>query len=467
MKENVSEKKRKKMPHTLVILMIIILAAVVLSWIIPSGEYTRVENSLGMEVIDPSSFKYIEKTFVNPLNIFTIAIDGFEKSAVLICVILFSGAAFNIITRSGALQSLIGLVSKKTRDKEYVFISILTLIFGLICTTQGVNTFIGFAPIMVMFSLALGYDSIVGAAIILLGGAVGFSTGTLNVNTTIVAQEIAELAPYSGLGYRVFSFVAFYIVTNILLISYAKKIKENPELSPMYEIDKNRDFAMDENSDFEQDMDARKWLVIVSLFAALGIIVFGGIKLGWKMNNTAAVFVWLALVAGIIAGFAPSEIANYFVEGARKMVGAALIIGFARTVSGILDAGQIMDTSIYGLTNVINVFPQILKAPLMFIANLVVNMFVTSGSGQAAAVMPIFAPLSDTIGISRQTAVLAFNFGDGFCNYVLPTSTALMGILGATDIPYDKWMIFMGKIFGVWIVLGSLIMMGTNLINYV
>lgn len=467
MKENVSEKKRKKMPHTLVILMIIILAAVVLSWIIPSGEYTRVENSLGMEVIDPSSFKYIEKTFVNPLNIFTIAIDGFEKSAVLICVILFSGAAFNIITRSGALQSLIGLVSKKTRDKEYVFISILTLIFGLICTTQGVNTFIGFAPIMVMFSLALGYDSIVGAAIILLGGAVGFSTGTLNVNTTIVAQEIAELAPYSGLGYRVFSFVAFYIVTNILLISYAKKIKENPELSPMYEIDKNRDFAMDENSDFEQDMDARKWLVIVSLFAALGIIVFGGIKLGWKMNNTAAVFVWLALVAGIIAGFAPSEIANYFVEGARKMVGAALIIGFARTVSGILDAGQIMDTSIYGLTNIINVFPQILKAPLMFIANLVVNMFVTSGSGQAAAVMPIFAPLSDTIGISRQTAVLAFNFGDGFCNYVLPTSTALMGILGATDIPYDKWMIFMGKIFGVWIVLGSLIMMGTNLINYV
>lgn len=467
MKENVSKKKERKMPHTLVILMIIILAAVILSWIIPSGEYARIENDLGMEVIDPNSFQYIEKTYINPLKIFTIAIDGFEKSAVLICVILFSGAAFNVITSSGALQSLIGTVSRKTRDKEYIFISILTLIFGLICTTQGVNTFIGFAPIMVMISIALGYDSIVGAAIILLGGAVGFSTGTLNVNTTIVAQEIAELAPYSGLGYRVFSFILYYIVTNFLLIKYAKKIKENPELSPMYEIDKNRDFTSSANNDFHEEMNSRKWLIIISLFTALGIIVYGGIKLGWKMNNTAAVFIWLGIISGIIAGFSPSEIAKHFVEGARKMIGAALIIGFARTVSGILDQGQIMDTSIYALTNVINIFPQIMKAPLMFIANLVINMFITSGSGQAAAVMPIFAPLADTIEISRQTAVLAFNFGDGFCNYVLPTSTALMGILGATDIPYDKWMVFMGKIFGIWIILGCLLMVGTNFINYV
>ena len=359
------------------------------------------------------------------------------------------------------------MVSRKTRDKEYYFISILTLIFGLICTTQGVNTFIGFAPIMVMISLALGYDSIVGASIILLGGAVGFSTGTLNVNTTIVAQEIAGLAPYSGLGYRVFSFILYYIVTNFLLIKYAKKIKQNPELSPMYEIDKKRDINSEDNKDFNESMNTRKWMVIISLFAALFIIVYGGIKLDWKMNNTAAVFIWLAVLEGLIAGFTPSEIAKYFVEGAKKMIGAALIIGFARTVSGVLDEGKIMDTAIFAMTNAINMFPHIIKAPLMFIVNIIVNMFITSGSGQAAAVMPIFAPLADTIGITRQTAVLAYNFGDGFCNYILPTSTALMGILGATDIPYDKWMVFMGKIFGVWIALGSLIMIGTNFFNYI
>lgn len=459
--------KKKKVPHTLVILMCIILFAVVLTWIIPSAEYTRVENANGVKVIDPNSFHYIDSSPVNPLNIFNLAIQGFEKSAVLICVILFSGAAFNVITKSGSLQSLIGMVAKKTKNKEYFFIPILTLIFGLICTTQGVNTFIGFAPIMVMISLTLGFDSIVGAAILLLGGAVGFSTGTLNVNTTIVAQEIAGLTPYSGIGYRAICFLVFYIVTNIMLIKYAVKVKANPELSPMYELDKNRTYEKDGHDEFNSPMTLKKWLVILSLFAALGLIVYGGIKWEWGLDQTAAIFIWLSIVAGFIAGYSPSTIAKYFIEGSKNMMGAALIIGFARTVSGVLDAGNIMDTSIHALTAGINLFPQILKAPIMFIANLIVNIFITSGSGQAAAIMPIFAPLADTVNISRQTAVLAFNFGDGFCNYILPTSTALMGTLGATDIPYDKWMIFMGKIFAVWTLVGCVLMMITEFINFV
>lgn len=460
------ETKKKKVPHTLVILMAIILVAVVLTWIIPSAEYTRVENAQGVKVIDPTTFHYIEKTPVNPLKIFNLAIEGFNKSAVLICVILFSGASFNVITKSGALQSLIGMVSRKTKNKEYIFIPVLTLIFGLICTTQGVNTFIGFSPIMVMISIALGFDSIVGASIILLGGAVGFSTGTLNVSTTIVAQEIAGLTPYSGIGYRAFSFVVYYIITNFMLIKYAMKVKANPQYSPMYSLDKNRVFEREGHDDFNKDMDTRKWLVIISLFVALAVIVYGGIKLDWGLSETAAVFIWLAVIAGFLAGYGPSQIAKYFVEGSKTMIGAALIIGFARTVSGVLDAGNIMDTSIHALTLGINIFPQILKAPIMFIANIIVNIFITSGSGQAAAIMPIFAPLADTIGITRQTAVLAFNFGDGFCNYILPTSTALMGTLGATDIPYDKWMIFMGKIFAVWVLVGCILMIGTSLFTY-
>lgn len=458
--------KKKQLPHTLVILMIIILIAVVLTWIVPSAEYTRVENAEGIKVIDPSTFKYVDKTPVNPLDIFTISIEGFKKSAVLICVILFSGSAFNVITKSGALQSLIGMVSRKTKNKEYIFIPILTLIFGLICTTQGVNTFIGFAPIMVMIAIAMGFDSIVGAAIILLGGAVGFSTGTLNVNTTLVAQEIAGLTPYSGIGYRLFSFIIFYIVTNIYLIKYAMKIKNKPELSPMYEIDKSRSYEVKSNEQFNKSMNLRKYLVIISLFSALGVIVYGGIKLDWKLDQTAAIFMWLSIISGLIAGFTPSEIAKYVVEGARNMIGAALIIGLAKTVSGVLDQGNIMDTTIHSMTLGINAFPQVLKAPIMFIVNIIFNMFITSGSGQAAAVMPIFAPLADTVGISRQTAILAYNFGDGFCNYILPTSTALMGILGATDIPYDKWMIFMGKLFGIWIIIGSILMIGTGIVNY-
>lgn len=457
--------KKKKVPHTLVILLVIILCAVALTWIIPAGSYERIENAQGVKVIDPDSFHYIEKRPVNPLKIFNIGLEGFNKAATLIFVILFSGASFNIITMSGSLQSLIGVVSKKTESKEYLFIPILTLIFGIICTTQGVNTFIGFAPIMVMIALAMGFDSIVGASIILLGGAVGFSTGTLNVNTTIVAQEIAGLPPYSGLSYRVVCFVVFYIITNLYLVRYALKIKKNPEFSPMYELDKLRVQDADSHDEFNSPMDGRKWLVILTLFTALAAIVYGGVKLDWKLEETAVVFIWLSIVAGFAAGFSPSQIAKYFVEGSKKMVGAALIIGLARTVSGVLDAGNIMDTSIHTMTTWLNFFPHLLKGPVMFIVNIIVNMFITSGSGQAAAIMPIFAPLADTIGMTRQAAVLAFNFGDGFCNYILPTSTALMGILGATDIPYDKWMVFMGKLFGIWILVGSLLMIGAQIIN--
>lgn len=462
-----SETKRKlKMPHTLVILMVIILAVTALTWIIPSGEYDRVKDEAsGKKVIDPASFHYVDKTPVNPINIPMLAVDGFVKVADLIFVILFSGAAFHIITKTNALQSLISVVAKKTRNKAMLFIPALTLVFGLICTTQGVNTFIGFAPVMVMIAMALGYDSIVGASLILLGGAVGFSTGTLNVNTTIVAQKIAGLTPYSGLGYRAVSFAVFYVVTNLYLVRYAMKIQKNPELSPMYDLDKAREIGQAADV-IEEPMTARKWGVLASLFIVLAVIVVGGVKWKWGLSQTAGMFIYLGIAAGFIGGFKPSEIAKHFTEGAKKMVGAALIIGLARTVSNVLDAGKIMDTSIHAMSAMVGGVPWILRGPVMYIINIIVNIFITSGSGQAAAVMPIFAPMADTINMSRQTAILAFNFGDGFCNYILPTSTALMGTLGATDIPYDRWMKFMGKLFVIWVVVGSVMMVGAQLVGY-
>lgn len=457
--------KKKKVPHTLVILLTVILIAVALTWIIPSGTYDRVENASGRKVIDPTTFKYIEKSPVNPIKIFGISMDGFESTATLIFLILFSGSAFKVITESGALQALIGLVSARTKNKEVLFIPILTLVFGLICTVQGVNTFIGFAPVMVAIAMSLGYDSIVGAAVILIGGAVGFSTGTLNPNTTLVAQEIAGVPPYSGFGYRAFSFVIFYIASNIYLVRYATKIKKNPELSPMYDLDQLRNESTQTDEDFTAGMDTRKWLVILALFGALALMVYGGVKLGWKLRETGEVFIWLSIVAGVIAGFGPSDIAKKMVAGAKNMVGAALIIGLARTISGVLSAGKIMDTCIMYMTSGLNFVPYILKGPVLYIVNIIVNVFITSGSGQAAAIMPILAPVADQIGVTRQAMILAFNFGDGFCNYILPTSTALMGTLGTTDIPYDRWMKFMWKLFLVWVVVGSLLMVGAHLSN--
>lgn len=460
------KKKNLKMPHSLVIIAIIVFAAAICTWIVPAGEYARITNAAGKKVIDATSFKNIARSPVNIFNLGNFAIKGYIQSATLIFVILFSGAAFNVIVSSGALQSLIAMVSRKLSSKETIFIPIVTLIFALICTTQGVNTFIGFAPVMVMFAKALGFDSIVGAGIILLGGAVGFSTGTLNVNTTIVAQNIAGLPPYSGITYRAFCFVIFYIVTNIYLIRYARKVRLNPEASHMYDLELLGDSNKNEVADFDKPMDIRKWLVIVTLFSLLGLIVYGGVKLKWELEETAAVFIWMGIICGAFAGFGPSKIAKCMVEGAKKMIGAALIIGLARSVEGILTAGKIMDTSIYGMAYILGFLPSYIQGAAMYIANLILNLFITSGSGLANTVMPLFVPLADLVGLTRQSAVLAFNFGDGFGNYVLPTSSALMGILGAANIPYDRWMKFMWKLFLIWVMVGCTLMIGAQIINY-
>lgn len=453
-----AKKKHFKMPHSFVIVFTIIVAAVLMTWIIPAGEYVRIENAQGIKVIDPSQFHYLARSPVNPLLIPLYIVKSFIKRVDLILVILFSGGAFHMLTESGALQAVIAKIAKKFSRNLYVFIPLLTLVFGLICTTQGVNIFIAFAPVMVMMSLAMGMDSITGAAIIILGGAIGFSTGTLNPNTTIVAQKIAELPPYSGLGYRAVCFAVFYIFTNLYLIRYALKVRKDPTLSPMYDLDKENELNNGGDLDSFGTLNLRKVLIILSLVAALGAIIYGSIQMGWDMEEMAAIFVGLAIVVGVIAGFDSSTISKHFLEGCKKMLSAVIIIGLAQSISVIMTDGKIIDTVVHVLAGGLNQVPGFLQAPAMLIANTVINVFLTSGSGQAAAVMPIMIPLSDLIGMTRQTSILAFNFGDGFCNYILPTSTALMGIISASNIPYDRWMKFMWKMFLIWLVVGTVLL---------
>lgn len=453
------------MPHSLVIITGIMIAAAVLTWIIPAGIFERAENSAGVTVILPETFHFMASNHISLFSLPRYMVEGYSGSIDLILMILFSGGAFEVITSSGALQGVISKMARHFARRKELFIIGVMVFFALICTTIGVNTFMGFAPIMVMFALSLGYDSIVGVALILLGGAVGFSTGMLNLNTTIVSQRIAELPLYSGIGYRFFCFAVYLVATGFYLIRYARKIKKNPCLSPMYEEDlKTKERTVQE--EIHGPLGVRKVLVILALFVALGVIVYGGIRWGWSLKDNTAVFIWLGIVAGVLAGFSPSKIAQCFTAGAKRMIGAALILGLARSISEVLDAGGVLDTIVYAIGKAIYVIPKFLQGPVMFLANIIINVFIVSGSGQAAVVMPVFIPVSDMIGITRQTTILAFNFGDGFCNYILPMSTALMGNLGAVNVPYEKWMKFMGKLFVLWVAVGSLLLMIAQAIHY-
>ncbi|AOT73298.1 C4-dicarboxylate ABC transporter [Geosporobacter ferrireducens] len=454
-----------KVPHSFVIILFIIIFAVAFTWIIPAGEFERTKNDLGITVVNPTTFKYIDSSHVSLFSIPLYIINGFIKSADLFFLIILSGGAFNVITSSGALQAAVGKVAKKFSTKESIFIPILTLLFGLICTTQGVNIFIGFAPVIVMIVRAMGFDSIVGAGIILLGGAVGFSTGTLNPNTTIIAQKLADLPLYSGIEFRILSFLVYMAVTNIFLVRYAKSVRKNPQSSSMYDLDIMDQSIVGRDLDTFGDMNARNWFVMLSLAGTLAVIVYGGVKLDWGLSESSAAFIWLGIVAGIAAGYGPSKIASCFIDGAKKMVSAAMIIGLARAVPEVLTSGKIIDTIVNGLGIILGTVPRFAQGIAMYIANNFINAFITSGSGQASATMPIIIPLSDIVGITRQTSVLAFNFGDGFSNYILPTSTALMGILGVTNIPYDRWMKFMWKMYLVWVLTGCVLVFTAQMIH--
>ena len=347
---------------------------------------------------------------------------------------------------TGSFEALTAKLAKVFSGKETWLIPAFTLIFGLATTTMANNQFIGFAPIGVMIAMAFGFDAIVGCGMICLGGAIGFSTGTLNVNTTVIAQQIAELAPFSGMWLRCVSFGIFWFVTNAYLIHYAKKVKADPSKSAMYGY--NGTGIVDAKSlDEFQQMEPRHIRTLIAMLACFVWLIYGCFNYQWGLDKVSVVFMYMAIICGFLYGFGPSRIAKEYVKGMKSMTEPAIIIAMGCATTLILTEGCVMDTVVKSLASMIGVLPGILRAPGMYLMQTIINFFIVAGNAQAAVAMPIMVPVADMVGVSRQTAVLAFNFGDGLSNYILPHSSALMGFIGMAGIPYDRWMKFMVKLF--------------------
>lgn len=466
-KQNFRKKNKRKFsfPHTYVIILSIVLLATLLTYVIPAGQYERIKDEeVGKTIVVAEKFEFVDNTPVSFLDIPSKIVASFNKSSSIIFIILIVGGAFQVIISTGVFQVFTSMLTKRFAGNENIIIPAFTTIFALACTSMGVNTFIGFAPIAIILARSMGFDAMVGVCMVMLGGAIGFGTGTLNPFSTGVAQTIAELPLFSGIGFRFASLVIFLIVTNIYIIKYAKKVRKNPELSIVYELEQKEKSAQAQMQEFPK-VQLKHFLVLIVVIASFGMIMYGGLELGWKTNENSAMFIWMAVIGGLVGGMGPSKIAKEFVDGSRKLVFGALIIGIARTTSIILADGNILDTVVRSLATGLLTLPGPLRAVGMFISQIIVNCFIVSGSGQAAVTMPIMIPVADIVGVTRQTAVLAFNFGDGFSNYVLPTSSALMGMLAISNIPYDKWMKFMGKLFGYWVITGSVILLIAYITN--
>ncbi len=457
-----------KIPHTYVLISCIIIIAALLTHIVPAGEYARIEDpNTGKTVVDPNSFTKVEGNPVNPFEVLSAVPRGMMAAAQITFFIFIVAGSFQIITSTGAIEAGIYKVASMLRGKEQLLIPIFMFIFSL------TGAFLGFAeenivfiPVAISLARALGYDAIVGMSLVTLGGAVGFNSGIMNPFTVGIAQGIAELPLFSGIGLRIIIWIVFLSVSVYYVMRYAKKIKDRPELSIIADVEleerKNKTVDLTE----EKTLSPSHYLVFLTLAAGLAIIVYGVYEFGWYINEIAAVFLGMGLISGAIGRINPNQMAQEFINGARGIIFGALVVGIARTILIVLQDGIILDSIIYGLASVISGLPKTLSAVGMFIVQSLINFVIPSGSGQAATTMPIMVPLADILGLTRQTAVLAFHFGDGFSNTFTPTASTLMASLSIAKISYDKWLKYYGKLFLIWALMGAVFMVIAVIINY-
>ena len=458
MSRNESRKKVKggnfKVPHTLVIISAIVLLVSIATYIVPGGAYEKVVNEAGKTVVVDGSFKYIESQPQSLFEILQTPIQGIVESGEIIAFLLIVGGAFNIISRTKAIDFGIVNIVNVFKGKEILIIPIITTIFSLGGAVFGMyEESVPFVAILVPLMLALGYDSIMAVAVTYLACALGFSSAMLNPFTVGIAQSIAEIPMFSGIEYRTIIWVITTIVGCAFLMIYARKIKKNPELSPVYESDQIKRENLKSFGENQGEFTLTHKVILASLALCIGIIVWGVLTQGFWIPQIAAVFLITGLFSGIIGKLSGDEMADAFIEGAKGMIGAAVMIGFAKAIVIVAENASIIDTILYNLSNVIGQLPSLLAACIMYPIQMFINFFVGSGSGQAALTMPILAPLGDLIGVSRQLTVLIFQFGDGFSNIVFPTSGILIACLGIAGVPFGKWFKWVMPLQGILFVL--------------
>lgn len=465
--QNAAPKKKKgfKFPHPVVLMFSIVLILSILSWFIPAGEYVRVQDpNSGRMVVDPSSYHVIESNPITPFDFLKAFPQGMTSAAEITFFIMITAASFSIITATGAINAGVARLATAFRNKEKLMIPALLFVFSLGGATFGMaEENVVFVPIGITLAMALGYDALVGTAVVVMGAACGFCAGVMNPFTVGVAQSIAELPTFSGMGLRVIVLAVLLVVTTLYLTKYANKIKNDPTKSILYGDEAHRDVV---DLTAVPAMTKRQVVVLLLVLAALIALVLGVVISGWYITEIAALFLGLGIISGLVYGFTPTEICKLFMNGVTEIATGAIMCGIARAILSVMETSMIKDTVVHAMATAISALPQAISIIGMYIVQVLVNFLIPSGSGQAAATMPIMVPIADVLGINRQVAVLCFQFGDGFTNNILPVSGTLMAILSLAKISYEKWLKLIAPLVGIWIAVGGVFVLIANMINY-
>lgn len=450
------QKSKARMPHIYVLLFLISGMSALLTYVIPAGSFERMPGPNGRETIDPDSFTQIDGSPLSFMDFMLAIPRGMSDASEIIFFTFIIGGMFMVLRRTEIIEIGVDRLARKFKHNSVLMVPVLLTLFAAVATTIGTPELsLVYIPVLIPLFISLGYDSMTATAIALVSTALGFTAGIMNPGTVGISQQIAGLDTYSGFGLRLLVFVVIVAIGSLYIMRYAAKVKARPKDSLTYTEDKPKRLVYkDALNQPMKPIHRRQMAAIATLPIFFAILIYGVTQLGWFMLEMSGLFIFMGIVVGLIAGLSLTKICEAFTEGFREVLMGAIIIGIARSVAIVLEDGQIMDSIVYGLGIAVGQLPSTLSAIGMMVVQLLINFFIPSGSGQALVTMPIMAPLSDILGVTRQTAILAFQFGDGFAHVLFPTSGYFMAALVVAGVSWNKWVRFFLPLFLIYMAVG-------------
>ena len=461
--------RKLRVPNTYVIISVIIALCAVLTWFVPGGQYVKAEDgTLSYEAVDavPQTWQVLSAVY-----------HGFVKQAGIIVFILVVGGAFWLLNATGAVEAGIQRFIARIGKRDILVLVALTVLFSLAGAVFGMSEeTIPFVGIVVPLVVSMGYDAFMGMLVVYVASNVGFSSAFLNPFTVGIAQGMADLPLFSGMGYRLFCWAILTLLMVVFVWFYARRTKK--QTSPLAPSGLGRSdnvvagapsvISSDAAGGVEKSVTRltkrQAWILVVLLLTVVALIV-GVTCWEWYMPEITGLFLGMGIVCGIIAGFSANKIADELIAGARDILSAALVVGFASGIIVILQDGKVVDSILHGMQEGLDGSSPVASLSAMYGIQALINFIIPSATAKAAITIPIMAPFSDMVGVSRQAMVLAFQFGDGFTNMVTPTSGVLVAALAMARIPYAKWVKWVWKGVLVLLVLGLLLLLPTALLS--
>ncbi len=464
MAEGTQKKKKLQMPDTYVIVVGLIVLMIILTWIIPAGQFDYSED--GKTVI-AGTYHAVEANPQGLWDFLNSFFNGMKKGVNTMFVVLLIGGAFGVLSETGSISAALGVVVKKTKgDYKLVTVAVIVVMSILGALGTGNNVALAFAPIMILLYTKMGLDSIVVVATMYFASNSGFSASPMNPFTVLLGQSISGIPSMSGALPRVLMWFVFTGIAVWYTLRYCKKVKLNPakSITGVYVAGEGGD--ADSELDKVEKLNIRHILCLIILAGVFIVYAIGGINWSWDMPQLGAMMMAMTFLVAIAGGVGPNRVAKAFLAGAKTQMYSVLLIGFASAINVIMTDGKIIHSVIYGLSLPLQYLPTFLSAVGMFIVNFLFNFFVSSGSGQCYIVMPLMAPLADLLGMTRQVAISAFQYGDGLCNVMIPTSGLLMGTLGIANVPYQKWIKFAAPVTGIMSAAAAIFLIIVTLVGW-